>query len=309
MSGSIQGHGSVPVASRSQPLGDGALRPIQASQKYTGRLANLVGDHRALLQFEIERSANELLRHLEQLLGERYQLFRRQTAMPLIHGLGQRIGNPGANPDHGGLFDAEFHRDGVGGLEANATDIARQPIGVLGHDLDGVGTIGLENPYRPRRADTVAVQEHHDFPHRLLLGPGGENAGGANRPDAIDLAQPVRRCLDDVEHLLAEGPHELLGVDRPNAPDHSGREVLLDAVDRSRGRCAQKAGFELLAVGAIVDPFTRGGDPLTSGNGGGMANHGHDVAMPACLGSQNTEAVFGVVVSDAFDETRQNFLG
>jgi hypothetical protein len=32
-----------------------------------------------------------------------------------------------------------------------------------------VGTIGLENPHRPRRADTVAVQEHHDFPHRLLL--------------------------------------------------------------------------------------------------------------------------------------------
>jgi hypothetical protein len=40
------------------------------------------------------------------------------------------------------------------------------------------------------------VEEDHDFPHRLLLGPGGENAGSANRPDAVDLAQPVRRRLD-----------------------------------------------------------------------------------------------------------------
>jgi hypothetical protein len=33
------------------------------------------------------------------------------------------------------------------------------------------------------------VQEDHDFPYRLLLGPGGENAGGANRPDPVDLAR------------------------------------------------------------------------------------------------------------------------
>jgi hypothetical protein len=52
-----------------------------------------------------------------------------------------------------------------------------------------------------RRADTGAVQEDHDFPHRLLLGPGGKNSGSANRPDAIDLAQSVRRRLDDVWSL------------------------------------------------------------------------------------------------------------
>ena len=216
---------------------------------------NPVGDHRALLQLEVERSADEVLLDLEQLLGKRDQLFRRQAAMPLVHGLGQRIGNPGADADHRRPFDAELHGDGVGGLEPDAPDIARQPIGVLGHDLDGVGAIGLENPHCPRRANAVAVQEHHDFPHRLLFGPGRENAGSANRPDAVDLAQPVRGGLDDVEHLLAKGAHELLGVNRANTPDHAGREVLLDAVGRSRGRCAQEPRFELLAVGAVVDPF------------------------------------------------------
>ena len=155
----------------------------------------------------------------------------------------------------------------------------------------------------------MAVQENHDFPHRLLLGPGGENAGSANRPDPVDLAQPVRGCLDDVEYLLAKGAHELLCVNRANAPDHAGREVLLDAVGRGRGRCAQKTRFELLAVGAVVDPFARGRDPLTGGNGCGMANHGHDIPMPAHLGAQNAEAVLGIVVGDALDKARQNFLG
>ena len=45
----------------------------------------------------------------------------------------------------------------------------------------------------------MAVQEDHDFAHGLLLGPGGKDAGSANRPDADDLAQPVWRRLDNVE--------------------------------------------------------------------------------------------------------------
>src|SRR6266516_5412200 len=98
-----------------------------------------------------------------------------------VRRFGQRVGNPRTNPDHRCLFDAQLHRNGVGGLEADAADVAREPVRVLGHDLDGVGTVGLENPYRPRCADTVAVQKDHDLPHRLLFSPGGENAGGANR--------------------------------------------------------------------------------------------------------------------------------
>ena len=102
--------------------------------------------------------------------------------MSFIHGLGQRIGNPRSYSDHGGLLDAELHGDRVGGLKSDAADIARQAIRVLGHDLDGVGTIGLEDPHRPRRTDTVAVQEHHDFPHRLLLGPGGRMLAARTGP-------------------------------------------------------------------------------------------------------------------------------
>src|SRR5215831_579507 len=226
--------------------------------------------------------------------------------MALIHPFGQRTGNPRTNPDHRRLFDAELHGDRVGGLETNATNIAREPVRVLGHDLDGVRAIGLEDPHRSRGADTVAVQKDHDFPHGLLFGPGGENAGRANRPDAVDLAQPIRSGLDDFEHLLAKGANEFFGVDRSHAPDHAGREVFFDAVGRSWRRCAQEPRLELLAVGAVVDPFAGGRDPLAGGNGGGMANHGHDVTMPACPGAQNAKTILGVVVGYSFDEARQH---
>jgi len=73
--------------------------------------------------------------------------------------------------------------------------------------------------------------------------------------------------------------------------------------------CAQEASFELLAVGAIVHPIARCRDPFTSRNDCGMSYHGHDIPMPAHLGAQNAEAVLGIVVGDAFDEARQNFLG
>jgi hypothetical protein len=61
-------------------------------------------------------------------------------------------------------------------------NIARQPVWVFGHDLDGVGTIGLEDPHRPGRADTVAMQEDHDFSDRLLLGPGARMLAARTGP-------------------------------------------------------------------------------------------------------------------------------
>jgi hypothetical protein len=68
----------------------------------------------------------------------------------------------------------------------------------------------------------MAVQEDHDFANRLLFGPGGENAGGSNRPDALNLAQPVRRRFDDVEDFLPESTHQPLRIGGPNASDHAG---------------------------------------------------------------------------------------
>src|SRR5262249_29169921 len=95
---------------------------MQTSKKYARRFANAVSHHRALLQLEVERSPDQLLRHFEQLLGQRHQLVGRQAAMPLVHPFGQRVGTPRTNPDHRRLFDAKLDGDRVGGLETNATN-------------------------------------------------------------------------------------------------------------------------------------------------------------------------------------------
>jgi hypothetical protein len=48
-------------------------------------------------------------------------------------------------------------------------------------------------------------------------------------------------------------------------------------------------GIGSRAVGAVIDPFTGGRDPLASGNDCAMANHGQDVAMPARPGPQHAD--------------------
>ena len=225
---------------RISAIGDHLLGPVKAGQEHAGGFADLVGDHRPLGSFELECGQDQLLGRLEQFFGQRDQFLRRQAAVALVHRLGQGIGDSGAQPDHRGLFDAELHGDRVGGLEPDAADVPRQPIGVLRHDLDGVRAVGLEDANRPRGSDAMAVQEDHDLADDLLLGPGVGDPFGANGADAGHLAQPFGLGLDDVEDLLPERLDHLLGVDRPDAADHSRAQILLDPVDRARRRGLEK---------------------------------------------------------------------
>ena len=69
--------------------------------------------------------------------------------MTLVHGFGQRVADAGSDPDHGVFRDADLGRDLVGGLEANAPNVAREPVGVLADDRDRLGPIGFVDPHRP----------------------------------------------------------------------------------------------------------------------------------------------------------------
>src|SRR6266478_3355786 len=116
--------------------------------------------------------------------------------MPFVYCLGESVGNAGAHTDQRGLLDAELGRDLIGGAEADATDVAGQPIRVLRDEL--------------------------------LLGPAANDTLRPLRADAGHLAQAARLLLDDVEHGIAEGAYQLLRVDRPDAADHARAEILLD---------------------------------------------------------------------------------
>ena len=142
----------------------------------------------------------------------------------------------------------------------------------------------------------------------IFCSPGAGDPLGAHGADAGHLAQAVGLRLDHVEHFLAERLDHLPGVDRADAADHPGTEIFLDAFGGCRRRRAQEARLELLAMGAVVDPFARRGDPLAGGDRGGVPHGSHQFAMPPRLDADYAEAIFGVVERDPFDEARQNFL-
>ena len=111
-----------------------------------------------------------------------------------------------------------------------ADQIAGKPVRVFRHHLHRIGTIGFEDADGARGADAVAVQEDHDLANNFLLGPGGYDPLGAHRSNAVDLSEAIRLGFDHVEDLLAESAHELLGVDRANATDHSRGKIFFDAL-------------------------------------------------------------------------------
>src|ERR687886_431019 len=91
--------------------------------------------------------------------------------MALVHSLRERVGDPGPNAHARGLLDPELGGDPVGRLEADALDVTREPVGVLGDDLHGPCAIDLVDPHGPAGADAMAVQEEHDLADDLLFGP------------------------------------------------------------------------------------------------------------------------------------------
>ena len=79
--------------------------------------------------------------------------------MPIVHGLRKGVRNAGAHTDERGLLDAELGCNLVGGAEANAADVASQPIRIFGDKSDRIDAIGLVNPQRARCANPIAMQE------------------------------------------------------------------------------------------------------------------------------------------------------
>jgi len=147
-------------------------------------------------------------RDLQQFDGERDEFVQGESAVALGRRFAERVRDAGAGAQRRILGDADLARDDVGRQEADAADVAGEPVGVFLDDGDGVRTVGLEDAHGARGRHAVAVQEHHDLGDDLLVGPAGGDLAGELVADAGDLAQPLGRLLDDLEHVLAEGLHE-----------------------------------------------------------------------------------------------------
>jgi hypothetical protein len=106
-----------------------------------------------------------------------------------------------------------------------------------------------------RRSSIAALLAGHE-PNRTRVQQAQEPAapGPGRASDAVDLLQALGPLRVDTEHRLAERPGQFLGVDRPDALDHAGGEVLLDALGRGRRRRAEEVATKLYAVRPVNDP-------------------------------------------------------
>ena len=268
----MAGQGVPARAQRPQPFGDGLLGPVKPGKEHATLPVHGVSHQFAFPQLQRERRLDQPRLHLDQLGGERHQIGGGQAAVPVVHGFSEREADPGPDADRGCLLDAEPLGHAVRGQEADAADVAGEPVGVLRDALHGLGAVGLVDAHGPRGADPVRVQEQHDLADHLLLGPAGDDARGALGPDAGYLAQPLGLLLDQLENVLAKRPDELLGIHWADAADHAGPEILLDAFQRrGRGRF-QERRLELEAVRTVRDPGATHLHPLARGDRGGVAH-------------------------------------
>ena len=266
-----------------QTIGDAALGDVETTQEDAGLPLDRIRDHFTVGEFRGEGGADHSLVDLEQSGRELDQFLDRQSAVALVRRLLQSEGDSSPHALRRLPRHPELHRDGVGDPKPNAADVARQPIGVLGHDLDGVVAVGLEDADRARRADAVGVEEDHDVAHGLPLGPAGDDLAGAEFSDARYLAHPFRRGLDDLEGLLPEGGHDPFGQHGTDAAHHAGAEVFLDPLRRRRRRGLQKVGFELEPVAPVGNPDAEGVDEFSRRDRRHMPDDGDEVTFPARL--------------------------
>src|SRR6266567_9424609 len=92
------------------------------------------------------------------------------------------------------------------------------------------------------------------------------------------------------------------------AADHSRGEVLLDALDRGGRGGLEEPGFELLAVGAVVDPAAGGCNPLAGRDRGGMADQGDQLPVATGPNPDDAKAILGVLVRDALGQSGEHLV-
>ena len=227
--------------------------------------------------------------------------------MTIVGRLLQGEGHTGAQPLRRLAGHAHFHGHGVGRAKADASDIAGEPIRILGHHLNGVMAIGLEDAHRARRSNAMGMQKHHDVANGLLLGPAGGDFSRAEFSDPRHVPQLLGGRFDDFESSRPERVDDSLRQLGTDAANHSRAEIFLDALGGGRRGGFEKVGFELQPVGAIGRPNADGVYELSRRYRGGMPDDRDEVTFTARLHLQDGEAIFLIVKSHPFDRADERF--
>jgi len=207
-------------------------------------------------------------------LAPRQQLALGQVDVSLLRRLPQHMaqGGHGAVERVGG--NAQLGRDLVGGLEADAAYIARQPVGRLAHHPHRLVAVLAVDAQAEGRGHVVRREEEHHLLNGLLLLPGGPDGPRAHRPDARRLLQPLGLLLNHRERLEAEVAHQPVGRDGAHTADQAGAEVLADAFDGGRQHDRVVLDLELAAVLRVRGPAPAQAQVLADVDGGQRPDHG-----------------------------------
>jgi hypothetical protein len=151
----------------------------------------------------------------------------------------------------------------------------------------------------------MAVQEHHDVAHRLLLGPARRDLARPELADAGHLTQSCRVGLDHLEGVEPELTDDPFGELRPDPPDHAGPEIAGHSLRRRRRRGLQHIGLELETVRAVGQPDPDRVDVLAGRDRGRMPDERHQIPLAARLHPDHREAGIRVVERDPLDAADQ----
>lgn len=141
--------------------------------------------------------------------------------MALVGGLRQRVLQARLDALRTVVRDADGLGDLVGGEEADAPDVGREPVRLVLHDGDGGVAVLLVDAHGDGRGHLDGLEEEHDLLDGLLFLPG---VGDLLRPlgsEARDLDQPLGLLLDDLEGVQPEVPGDPVGEDRADALDQT----------------------------------------------------------------------------------------
>jgi hypothetical protein len=199
----------------------------------------------------VQARGDHLRRDLEDLGGIGDQVRDGQVTVPVVGRLGQGVGQARLDPLRAVAGDPHAHGDRVGGLEADAPHVGREPVRLGAHHVHRLVAVLLVDPDGQRRGDPHALQEDHHLLDRLLFRPGGGDHRGALGAQAVHLDQAPGRVVDDVHDVDAEVLDHALGHHRADALDQPGSQVPLDAL-HGRGQHGGVGGhLELLAVPGV----------------------------------------------------------
>ena len=178
---------------------------------------------------------------------------------------------------------------------------------MLFHDINGKGSVRLEDARGVRARNAVHFEPQHDLSELLLLHVGSVDLRRRLLADARDLGEARGLLLDDLKRLLAELLHEAVRHRLADARDRARREEALDARETRRRRNAKRRRLELLAEARVLHPLARKRNLLPHERCGRIRRHRHESAPSRWPQAKDREAPLGRGKDDALCRPFERF--